>query len=136
MFYIDTNVFLRYLVFDEKNQVQSKIAKKLIEQIKAKELPAYTGILVISEIVYVLEKYYEVEKENIESYVSALISMENLNIENKDNLLFALKLYSSKNVDFEDAYTYIDMLEKEIKDIYTFDNKHFSRFDGIKIIAN
>ena len=43
--------------------------------------------------------------------------------------------FYEKNVDFEDAYTYFDMLNSQILKIITFDEEHFKRFDDIEILT-
>lgn len=132
--FIDTNIFLRYLVFDETTNSLSIKAKKIIDNIVDKVILGFTNILVISEISYVLEKYYELDKKDVANKIKALVSCENLVIDEKESILASLYIYNDKNVDFEDAYSYIQMLEKGIRNIYTFDLKHFKRFENIKIL--
>ena len=132
--FIDTNIFLRYLVFDETNNSLSIRAKEIIESIADKIILGFTNILVISEIAYVLEKYYELDKKDVANKIKTLVSCENLVIDQKESILASLYIYDDKNVDFEDAYSYIQMLEKGIHNIYTFDLKHFKRFENIKIL--
>ncbi|EKE00482.1 MAG: PilT protein [uncultured bacterium] len=132
--FIDTNVFLRYLVYDKVNPGLSKKAKKVFEGLITGNLTVQTNILVISEIFFVLHKFYGLAVGEVVEKISLLLNLENIIMEDKGKIIAALFLCETKNVDFEDAYLYVDMLSCECSSIYTFDKKHFSRFDDINIL--
>ena len=132
--YIDTNVFLRFLVVDEREQGLAIKAKKIFRRINNGDISVTTNICVISEIVYVLESQYEISKEKIAFLVIPLLSKDNVQIQEKDLVINSLMVYAEKNVDFEDAYTYSQMKNQEIRKVYTFDKKHFRRFENIVIV--
>jgi predicted nucleic acid-binding protein len=50
-------------------------------------------------------------------------------------LIEAVTNYTAKNVDFIDAYNAAWMVREQISTAYTFDRKHFSRFDSIAVKA-
>lgn len=133
--FIDTNVFLRFLVYDRTTPELSKKAKVIFEQIQAKTLLVQTNICIVSELVYVLESYYEISKGVILEKIIPLISLDNVLIHNKEDVLQSLFVYRDKSVDFEDAYTYVLMKDTGVDTIYTFDKKHFKRFEDIKILC-
>jgi len=139
--YIDTNIFLRFLIFDEVNPALSKKAKVIVQNIKngkdsfGDELVAKTNVCVVSELVYVLEGYYELSKEEVIGKIIPLLSLEKLHIYQKALVLSALYIYKEKNVDFEDALSYVLMKDESIKQVYTFDKKHFKRFEGIEVLG-
>ncbi len=54
-----------------------------------------------------------------------------LQVAESDLVLQAVVWYAEKNVDFIDAYNAAWMLRESISKSYTFDQKHFRRFDGI-----
>lgn len=133
--FIDTSVFLRFLVFDQKNPQLSKQAKEIFHRIQSGNLCVETNICIVSELVYVLEGYYELSKPMINEKLVPLLSLENLSIENKGLVIYTLSVYQEKNVDFEDAYTYALMGKNDITEIYTFDKKDFSKFKDIKVLS-
>jgi predicted nucleic-acid-binding protein len=131
--YIDTNIFLRFLVLDKTNPHLSEKAKTIIKKVKNGKLQVQTNVCIVSELVYILEGYYELSKDDVLEKVVTLLSLENLYLGQKGTIMAAVYVYRDINVDFEDAYTYVLMKEKGVKEIYTFDKKHFSRFKEIEI---
>ena len=63
--FVDTNVFLRFLVYDKTTSELSKKAKIIFQKIQDKKLLVQTNICIVSELVYVLESYYEIDKDLI-----------------------------------------------------------------------
>jgi len=68
--------------------------------------------MVIAEIVWVLESYYGLPKEEVQDKVEKILNTTNLICTNKDLILSALTLYSQKNIDFIDAYNALMMKNK------------------------
>lgn len=112
---VDANTVLRYLLND--NQNQAEIATNYLENYEV-----YIPFEVIAEIVYVLEKVYKAEREDISGKLTGLFNYPN--IDSNDNIVAieAFKIYSSKKFDFVDsilcAYKVIRGFE-----IITFDKK-------------
>jgi len=131
--FIDTNIFLRYLTNDVPS-VADRIEKIFKKALHGK-LSLVTNAFVIAEIIWVLESYYELSKEEIEEMVSRILNTTGLEIESGKLLLKALDLYLSKNIDFIDAYNVVFMKDHGLKRILTLDKKHFSRIEGIDIIG-
>ena len=134
--FIDTNVFLRFLILDDKNPQMSVKARKLFALLEAKKLLLQTNTLVVAEIVYVLEGYYEIPKTQVKELLLPILAIPNLLINDKETILSALNLFAEKNIDFEDAYTYFDMINEGILKIVTFDEKHFKRLEGITVVTS
>lgn len=132
--YIDTNVILRYLISDPVNPHLSRKSWKIFKDLSENKIKVYTNFLIISEIVYVLEKFYKISKKDIIQKLILLVSPDNFIIDNKEQLVSALIFYEYKNIDFEDAYTYFEMFSKGVIDIFTFDLKHFSKLEGINVL--
>ena len=135
IFFIDTNVFLRFLIPDKTNPILSKQAKEIFSQISSDKIKVIANHLIISEVVYTLESYYKLTKNEISEKLTILFSNDNILIRKKGLILKSLLVFSEKNVDFEDAYTYLKMKENGIENIFTFDQKHFRRFDDINIVS-
>ena len=87
--------------------------------------------LAIAEIVWTLESYYQLSKKDIQAKVLAILNTTGLDVVDSDLVLQAIGTYVEKNVDFIDAYNVAWMLKNNVGTVYTFDQKHFSRFEGI-----
>jgi uncharacterized protein len=129
--FIDTNLFLRYLTNDIPEKADS--VEVLLQRAAAGELVLVTTSLVIAEIVWTLTSFYGLSREPIRDRVLAILNTPGLEIAESDLLIEAATNYAAKNVDFIDAYNVAWMLQQQLSMAYTFDRKHFSRFENIKV---
>lgn len=132
MKFVDTNIFIRYLTndFPDKADKCERIFKKAVKR----EEDLYTTDMVIAEIVWVLESYYELPKMEVQEKVEKILNTPNLTCPNKDLILTALALYTEKNVDFIDAYNALILRNEGIRDVYSYD-KHYGRISWLTRIA-
>jgi predicted nucleic-acid-binding protein len=130
--FVDTNLFLRFLTDDVPAQADA--VEKLLRQAEQNKIQLVTNSMVIAEIVWTLESYYESEREDIQNKILAILNTSGLEIPESSLILKAIIWYAEKNVDFIDAYTAAWMEQKGIEKIYTFDQKHFARFDDVEVI--
>ena len=119
----DANIILRYLLKDEKNQfAQSRLILEKND--------IFIPFEITAEIVYVLEKVYNISREEISNTLSKLFNYNNLSFINKKLVLKALEFYSNYNLDYADsllcAYKAI-----EHQEIFTFDKKLLSILKSI-----
>ena len=131
-FFVDTNIFLRYLINDNKT-VSDKI-EEIFKKASSGEILLITNSLVIIEIIFVLESYYDKSKKEIETAILKIMNTNGLEVKDSDIVLDALNFYVSKNIDFVDAYNAFFMKEYSLTDILTLDKKHFSRIDWLNIV--
>jgi predicted nucleic-acid-binding protein len=126
--FVDTNIFIRYLTADipEKAEACETLFKRAISG-KGK---LFTTDLVIAEIIWVLESYYELEKSDIREKVEKILNTPNLLCPQKDLILGALNLYTKNNIDYIDAFNALMLREKGIEELYSYD-PHFDRIDGL-----
>lgn len=80
MLYLDANVILRYLLQDCEQFIAQ--SKEYVENNKA-----YIRNEVFAEVVYVLNKTYQVPKNEIANILKELLSLNTINIDFVDNLL-------------------------------------------------
>jgi len=130
--FLDTNLFLRFLTNDLP--VQADAVEKLLRQAEQNKIQLVTNSMVIAEIVWTLESYYESEREDIQNKILAILNTSGLQIPESDLILKAIIWYAEKNVDFIDAYNAAWMEQEGMKKIYTFDQKHFARFDDMEVM--
>ena len=93
-----------------------------------------TSLLVIAEIIWTLESYYELEKVEIASKVERILNTPNLECAEGLTILLALDLYVQKNIDFIDAYHAVQLREAQTSRILTYDRKHFARIPWLEVI--
>jgi predicted nucleic-acid-binding protein len=115
MIIVDANIVLRYLLQDDIELAEK--ATQIIEN-NAVFLP----FEVVAEIVYVLEKVYQVERGDICLSLKELIESENISTYDSDVLVKALEIFKTRNIDFVDTLLcgYSLVRNREVK---TFDNK-------------
>jgi predicted nucleic acid-binding protein len=132
MQFIDANIFVRYLTKDDPQKAESCF--RLFEKAKHNEVELTTSEAVIAEVVYILssKRLYKVSRQEIRIRLYPLLSVPGLRLLHKRQLLRALDLYSSNNIDFEDALSVAIMERQAITDIYTYD-KDFDRIRGSTI---
>lgn len=131
--FVDTNVFLRFLTKDVLDQAEA--AHKLFQQAGQGNVSLITTSMVVAEVVWTLESFYKEAKEDIQPMVLSFLNTPGLDVEGEDLLLRALLWYIGKNVDFIDAYNAAWMENHGITTIYTFDQGHFSRLEGLKVLV-
>lgn len=106
----DSNAILRYILDDIPEQAD--IVEKAINERESLALPE-----VIAEVVYILTKYYCIErKETVENII---VFLNEINSKN-ETLRLALKTFSETSFDFVDCILYANSNQY---DIFTFDKK-------------
>ncbi len=112
MLLIDANVILRYLLSDHEEMAQR--AKEAIMH------GAYTTVEVLCEVVYVLAGVYHAEREEIQEWLTCLLN--EVSLENKQAILYALRVYGETRLDFVDCVLvgYKRILGAQV---FTFDKK-------------
>ena len=86
--------------------------------------------MVISEIIWVLESYYELPEKKVQEMVEKILITPSLSCPQKDRILNALTLYGDKNIDYIDAYNACVLRELGIKEVYSYD-RHFDKIEWI-----
>lgn len=127
MTFIDTNYFLRFLLDD--NHEQHLKAKKLILDASNGKKQLFTSIIVIFEIYWVLSSYYGKDKSAIAKVLRRLLDMEFIDLEERDDLVIAVKLYSKGIFCLEDCYNLTLARHLKAKSFATFDQKLLKAFE-------
>ena len=115
MLIVDANIVLRYLLLD--NEELSEKATEIIENNKI-----FLPFEVVAEVVYVLEKVYQIERYEICRSIKELLKSDNIHTYDSDILNKALEIFNSMKIDFVDTLLcgYSLLRGDEVK---TFDNK-------------
>ena len=109
---IDTNVLLRYLLHD--NEEMTLEATKVIED------GAFTLPEILAEVVYVLRGVYEFERNEIAE--SLMQILDDVEIEPKEMIIYAIKIFAGTRLDFVDC---IILAHHKVfgTEIFSFDRK-------------
>lgn len=112
---IDANIVLRYLLKDDQ-----LLFEKSVDIIEKSE--SFIPNSIIAEIVYVLEKVYNIPKVEIQLTLSALFESNFIVLEDKKLILYALSSYQKYNLDFADSMLY-SYKQTQNFEVITFDKK-------------
>lgn len=129
--FADTNLFLRFLTQDPAEQALA--AERTLRRAAAGEVALVTTPLVFAELAWTLKSFYERSREEIAQMLLALLNTPGIEVESSDRLIQAVVWYEEKNVDFIDAYHAAWLLEQPFNEVFTFDQKHFKRFQHLRV---
>jgi predicted nucleic-acid-binding protein len=131
MKFIDTNIFIRFLTDDIPEKADA--CENLFREAAEKNESFFTTEMVIAEIIWVLESYYELPKKEVQEMVEKILITPFLFCPQKDLILNALSLYGDKNIDYIDAYNASILKEQGIKEVYSYD-RHFDKINWVNRI--
>jgi len=130
--FVDTNIFLRFLTNDDP--IKAKKAEALFKAAVNGKQRLRTSLLVIAEIVWTLESFYELPKEDIANKIAMILNTPHLTCPEAALIRRALDLYSSLNIDFVDAYDAFYVKDEGIRQIVSYDRKHFGRLKWLELV--
>ena len=117
---IDTNGFLRLLLDDipeQANQVEA-----VLKRANNGELEVFLPQIIVFEVVFALEKYYRLEKEEVIEKVESLVSIGYIKVESKEVFIQSLDLYKRSNISLVDCFL-LSTARGENMELFTFDEK-------------
>lgn len=92
--------------------------------------PLLLADLVLAECVYVLESFYEVEREQVAALMRAAIAMPAIHVVHEVPLLRAIEVYELDRIDFAEAYLVAHAEATGVNEIMSFD-RSIDRVVGI-----
>ncbi len=128
---IDTNILVRYLTNDDPSK--AKAVDSLLNKALKGELKILIPSIVIAELVWVLESFYEMRANEIAELIEAVLNTPGVEVADKSTIISALKHYRAKNMDFIDAWIIEFAKNSDVNTIYTFDKRHFKAIEEIEI---
>ena len=120
-YFIDTNYFLRLFLKD--NSHQFKKVYSLFQQAIEQKVILMTSTIVFFEIYWVLSSFYKKNKQKCSLFLQKLLAMEFVEIENKEILIQALKLFQKTALELEDCYNIAYYQNNSLDNFSTFDKK-------------
>ena len=117
---LDTNVLVRYLVADDRNQFE--IAKEYIEHVTSDDL-LFIPLSVCVELEWVLRTVYELEKLTVITIFSQLLESREIEFQHEAIVEVSLSLYSDNSADFADCLHSASAYANDRSPLVTFDRK-------------
>lgn len=119
---IDTNVILRLLLGDIPQQTQK--SKKLFQAIEKGRKKGMISVLVINELVWILEHFYQQKRKDYLPPILKLLSLRKIKIlEGKKGLLIrVLGKMRESSLDFVDLYL-VSLAKEKGLSLKSFDKK-------------
>ena len=115
--FVDTNVLIRHLTGDPP--AQARRATAYLRRAKELLLPD----LIVAEVVYVLESFYEVERQRVAELTRAIVGFPAVVVVDEPLLLRALEVYELERLDFADAYLVASAEASGVGRIASFDRE-------------
>ena len=112
---LDTNVLVRHLTGDPPDLAARATA--YLSTAEALILPD----LILAEVVYVLESFYEVPRSQIAESARSMITFGSIQTADSGLLLRAVEVYEVHRIDFSDAYLVALAETAGVGDIASFD---------------
>lgn len=97
---LDTNIIVRYLVWDDVKQAK-KAEKYILKAIEGGE-KCFINLIVLCELIWVLESAYKFSRDEIEKVCQSLLRTKQLEIEKRDLVKSTLRDYVKGRADFAD----------------------------------
>ena len=113
--FLDTNVLIRHLTGDPPGQARRATA--FLERAEELLVPD----LIVAEVVYVLESFYEVKRQRVAELVRAVIGFPAIVVVDEPLLLRALEVYEVDRLDFAEAYLVASAEASGVETIASFD---------------
>lgn len=115
---LDTNIFIRFII--NEIPLQYTKSKTVFEQIENNEIKTVVSILVINEMIWILENYYNLQRSVFIPQIKKLFALSGIVVEEmkKSDLVSILDMFQNSTFDFTDLY--IATIASDRK-IYSFD---------------
>ena len=121
MIALDTNVLIRFLIQDDKQQAKA-VLTRFAEYEKNKQ-SFFVTQLVVLELIWVLESVYDVSRKDILHSLSELLLMPILTFEAQSTLRSFITSATNSKFDLPDLLIAHSAIEQGCDTTYTFDKK-------------
>ncbi len=126
-YFVDTNVFLRYLVNDESDHADR--VEKLLDKAEKGQIKLVTGPPVFFELAWTLKSFYGMNRDEIYKCLLSIAGIKGLDIADCEIVIETLEVYKKYTVDFADAYISVQSKKLDTNGVVTFNKKHFNKLD-------
>ncbi len=123
MIAIDTDILINFLTGKDVDSIE-----KLFRSLEAKKMKILLPAQVILELVFLLEKEFNWQREDIYKVVYTLLNDPLFKSHEKDELVNAIKIYKDSGISFNDA---MKIMYEDVDEIISY-NKDFQK-SGVKL---
>jgi predicted nucleic acid-binding protein len=127
---IDTNVLARFFT-GEPRELADK-ARRLVERADNGEVVLVVLPLIVAELIYTLESFYEMERKEVAAKLLSFLQSRGIEAVEAVRISNALKRCRERNAHFADAYLAASAIEMEMP-IASFD-RDFDKFKDVQRI--
>jgi predicted nucleic acid-binding protein len=128
--FVDTNVFLRFLTLDDEGHHAK--AARLLESAARGERRLVTGPPVLFELAWTLRAAYKVPRAQVLKILKAVFATPNLTLTDSPLVAEALSLASETDSEFADAYIAAASRAAECSGVATFNRNDFAKL-GVEL---
>lgn len=132
MKFLDANIFLRFLTWDDRTKADA--CQALFKKVEQGEEDVTSCEAIIAEVVYVLTSTrlpYHFSHPEVRAGLLPILTLRNLHLPQKGVYLRALEIYAtSPFLDFEDALATAHMEQQGIAEILSYD-RDFDRISEV-----
>lgn len=122
---IDANVILRFFLEDDEEQFGK--AKAFVQRLELDKEEALITEIVFAEVVWVLNKVYQIPRQEITEKFSKIINYKGVKtIFNKEIFSESLRLYAQHSMDIQDIFLAV-LSKYKNSTIITFDKNDFRK---------
>lgn len=118
VYYVDANVFLRFLLKD--NDALYHKAEQYFKDAQARKIELILTTEILLEINYVLKGVYAVSRQETGEKLKSIILTSYITVIDREILIKALDIYRKINVDLADIILYEKAVSKGVK-VLSFD---------------
>ena len=121
MIAVDTNILVRYITNDHKEQ--AILSNKLLDKYTGQEKSILINNVVLCELVWVLDRGYKYKKTEIIKTLKLLLSSIEFEFENHELAFLAVFKYETTEADFSDILIGIINANLGSSTTYSFDKR-------------
>jgi predicted nucleic acid-binding protein len=128
--FVDANVFLRFLTVDDQSQHHKAVS--LIEAARRGECRLVTGPPVLFELAWTLRAAYKMPQARVLEILRAVFATPGITLTDAPLVADALTLASATGSEFADAYVAASSRSAGCSGVATFNRKDFARL-GVEL---
>jgi predicted nucleic acid-binding protein len=113
--FVDTNVLVRHFTGDPPDLAEA--ATRFLAEADELLVPD----LIVAEVVYVLESFYEVERTRVAELARAIVAFPAVTVIDDNLLLRAIEVYEVHRLDFAEAYLVASAERAGVDTVASFD---------------